>query len=111
MTPRLATSRSSIIDSHFRKTPRALNRCLPSGSIALTVEQLEDRFQPSGVPTLGSLSSVITSNTFLVSEDNSVVLENSLTGDVIATYPTGVANDGSTPKLTVISTKVFLAKF
>ncbi len=36
----------------------------------------------------------IAGNSFLVVEDNNIVRVNSLTGAVIATYPTGVANDG-----------------
>ncbi len=37
----------------------------------------------------------ITGSTFLVSEDNNVLRINSLTGAVIATYPTNVLNDGA----------------
>ena len=38
----------------------------------------------------------VTGSTFLVAEDNSVVRVNALTGAVIATYSTGLANDGAT---------------
>jgi hypothetical protein len=38
---------------------------------------------------------VVSGSTFLVSEDNSVLRINSLTGAVVATYATGVANDGA----------------
>ncbi len=37
----------------------------------------------------------VTGNSFLIAEDNKVVRLNSSTGAVIATYPTGVANDGA----------------
>jgi WD40 repeat protein len=37
----------------------------------------------------------VAGSTFLVSEDNNVLRINSLTGAVVATYPTGVANDGA----------------
>ena len=38
----------------------------------------------------------VTGSTFLVSEDNNVVRINATTGAVVATYPTGVPNDGAT---------------
>ena len=38
----------------------------------------------------------VTGSTFLVAVDNSVVRINSLTGAVVATYPTGLANNGAT---------------
>jgi streptogramin lyase len=55
----------------------------------LQVERLEDRDQPS----TGGIT--VTGSNYLVSEDNNVLLVNSLTGAVVATYATGVENDGA----------------
>lgn len=43
----------------------------------------------------GGVPALVASSTELVSEDNNVLLVNSLTGAVIATIATGVANDGA----------------
>ena len=68
-----------------------------TGPIAARTLDLPNWHYTLGASQAGSgLPAVVTSSVDLVSEDNAVVLLNSLTGAVIATYSTGLANDGLT---------------